>query len=158
MWLDIVIVVVIFVASIYGLCKGLIRGLFGFVALIGAIFFAYRYFRQLANQFPFTPILSNIVSFIIIFFAVFIGVSIVGYVIQKGIHFVSLGWIDRILGLLFGFLIGLFINWVICILIVSYTVEGEDTIVQSRFAPAILSQGEFLRGYLERDRTKTGKE
>ncbi|MEA3431087.1 MAG: CvpA family protein [candidate division WOR-3 bacterium] len=152
-WLDVMIFAVIVIAAIYGLVKGLIRGLFGIVALIAGIWIACRYFRQFATRLPFSnPTLSNVLSFIIILFAVLIGVSIISFIVRKAIHFASLGWIDRIFGLIFGFFIGVFINWVICILILSFAPNGKDVIANSRFAPGILSSGSFFKKYFPKPR------
>jgi membrane protein required for colicin V production len=146
-WLDVVIFVVIVIAAIYGLAKGLIRGLFGIVGLILGIWIASRYFKQLATHFPFNPTLSNILGFVIIFLGVIIAISIIGIIIRKIIHFASLGWIDRLFGLIFGFFIGVCINWVICMLILSFTPNGKDIKTHSRFAPRILLSGSAFKKY-----------
>lgn len=147
MWLDILIFVVVIIATIYGLIKGLVRGVLGIVGLILGIWIASRYYSALAIRFPFNPTVSNILAFIIIFLAVLAGVSIIGFIVRKIVHFASLGWIDRILGLVLGFFIGVCINWVICMLILSFAPSGKDVIAQSRFAPRILSFGEAFKRY-----------
>jgi len=147
-WLDIMIFAVLVIAAIYGIIKGLIRSVFGIIALIAGIWIASSTFRQFATHLPFNnPTLSNILSFIFIFFIVAIVITIIGFILRKVIRFVSLGWIDRIFGLIFGFIIGVFINWVICILILSFAPNGEDVIANSRFAPGILSSGSFFKKY-----------
>lgn len=158
-WLDVIISVVLIIAAIYGLVKGLVKSVFGIIALIAGIWIASSTFRQFATHLPFNnPTLSNILSFIIVFFIVAIVITIIGFIIRKIIAFASLGWIDRIFGLIFGFFIGVCINWVICILILSFAPNGEDVIANSRFAPGILSSGSFFKKYFPKPREDETKE
>ena len=158
-WLDVIILAVIVIAAIYGLVKGLIRGLFGIIALIAGIWIASRTFRQFATYLPFNnPTLSNILSFIVIFLVVAIVITVIGFIVRKIIRFASLGWIDRIFGLIFGFIIGVFINWVVCILILSFAPNGKDVIANSRVAPQILSSGSFFKKYFPKPREDETKE
>ncbi len=87
-------------------------------------------------------------AFIIIFLAVLIGVSIIGFIIHKIVHFASLGWIDRLF--VFGFSIGVCINWVICMLILSFAPSGEDIIAISEYAERILSCGSYFKKYFQK--------
>jgi len=157
--LDIIIFAVLVIAAIYGLIKGLIRGLFGIVALIAGIWLASRTFKQFATHLPFSnPILSNILSFIIVFLIVAVVINVIGFIIRKLIAFASLGWIDRICGLIFGFIIGVFVNWIVCILILSFSPNGKDLIANSRFAPGILSSGSFFKKYFPKPRQEEKRE
>jgi membrane protein required for colicin V production len=157
-WLDVVIFVVIVIAAIYGLAKGLIRGLFGVVTLVAGIWIAAWKFRQFATHLPFdNPTLSNVMSFIIIFLVVAVVITIIGLIISRVIRFVSLGWIDRTFGLISGIFIGVCINWVICMLILSFAPNGKGVIKSSRFAPRILSSGSVLRKYFPKPRQNKKK-
>ncbi len=154
-WLDLVIIAFIIIGAVYGLIKGLIRGLFGIIALIGGIWIAARTYRQVASYLPFAnETLCNIVSFIIIFLLVAVVVALIAFFISKIVHFAFLGWVDRIFGLVFGILIGIFVNWVICILILTFAPGGKDLIKSTRFAPKILSAGSFFRKYFQRSITE----
>ena len=150
-WLDIIILLVIVIGGIYGLIRGLVRGLFGILALLGGIWIASRTYIKLATYLPFgNTILTNILSFIIIFLIVAIIVTVIGFIIRKIVHFAFLGWIDKIFGLVFGILIGIFTNWVLCIFILTFAPGGEDVIKDTRFAPVILYAGSYFKRYFQK--------
>jgi len=106
-WLDIVIIVVAVFLGIVGLRQGVIRTVFGIAGLIGGLVLAGRYYQ------PFAALLSpggatwaNIAAYAIILIATLIVAGVIGWLITKLVHFVALGWLDRLAGFILGFIIG----------------------------------------------------
>ena len=66
--LDIIIIAIFVIATIYGLAKGLIRQAFGVVAIIVGIWVTAKNFGRLASHLPLqNPTVASIASFVIIF-------------------------------------------------------------------------------------------
>ncbi|MCK4353254.1 CvpA family protein [candidate division WOR-3 bacterium] len=150
--IDIVILAIIVISTLYGLIKGLVRQAFGIVAVVAGIWVAAKNFTRMAERLPIqNPTIANIVSFIILFVVASAVILIIGFIIRKVIHFASLGWIDKLVGGILGFIIGICVNWFICLLILSYTPRGEAIIGKSKFGPKVLSAGKFLKGFLPQE-------
>jgi len=106
-WLDIVIIVVAVLLGIAGLRQGIIRTLFGVAGLIGGIMLAGRYYGPLAALLsPSGATWANIAAYAIILIATLVVAGIVGHFVAKLVHFAALGWLDRLVGFVFGLFIG----------------------------------------------------
>lgn len=110
---DYCIIICLAVFVFAGLGKGLIRGLADIVAVIVALVGATRFmsnFTGILSAFiPISPILLTIISFIIIYAILYYSVIFGGQVLAKLVKFALLGWLDRLLGALFGFFKGAFL-------------------------------------------------
>jgi len=106
-WLDIVIIIVIALLGFAGLRQGLIRTVFGIAGLIGGIFLAGRYYAELAERlFPAGAIWGNIAAYAIILILTLVVAGVIGWLLAKLVSFVALGWLDRLVGLILGIVIG----------------------------------------------------
>jgi uncharacterized membrane protein required for colicin V production len=111
-WLDIVIIITLVFGVIGGLISGLIRSLLSFAGLVLGIFLAGRGYPTVAGWLTFihSQSAANIVAFILIFLAVVLAFGILGLIMRQIISAISLGWLDKLLGGVLGFLIG-FVVW-----------------------------------------------
>src|SRR4030042_2737869 len=106
-WLDIVMIVVVVGLGITGLRQGMIRTVFGIAGLIGGIFLAGRYYDELAERlFPSGAIWGNIAAYAIIAVATLVVAGVIGWLLAKLVNFAALGWLDRLVGGLLVFVIG----------------------------------------------------
>lgn len=100
------IMLVLFVPAVFGgIKKGFIKQIAGLAALILGIWagFHFSYFLSGKLNIWLDSISSfvNILSFALIFFAVLILVSLIGEFVSGLIKLVLLGWLDKILGIIF---------------------------------------------------------
>jgi uncharacterized membrane protein required for colicin V production len=81
------------------------------VGLIVGIVLAGRFYASLAGSLSFISdeSVARVAAFIIIFLLVIIIASILGVVLTKLISAVMLGWVNRLLGAIFGFFLGAFL-------------------------------------------------
>ena len=117
-YIDLIIIALFILAALLGIWKGFIRQLFGLVALFLGVYCAWH-FSGFAASFISRWIDKNeaavtIISFALTFIAVLLGVVLVGRLTEQIIKVVSLGWLNRIAGLLFSvikmaFILSLFI-------------------------------------------------
>jgi membrane protein required for colicin V production len=134
-WLDIVIIVVIALLGFVGLRQGLIRTVFGIAGLIGGIVLAGRYYDELAARlFPSGASWANIAAYAIIAIATLVVAGVIGWLLAKLVNFAALGWLDRVMGLILGIVIGGLLCAAILAIAVKYYPGMEATISQSVIA------------------------
>lgn len=117
--IDIIILIVIAAGAVMGLFKGVIKQLATIVGLIVGLIAAKALYMSLAEKL--CPTLTDsmtfaqIISFIMIWIAVPLGFTLISLLFSRALDAISLGWINRLLGMLLGalkyfILVGLFIN------------------------------------------------
>ena len=106
--LDIIIIAIVIAASIWGLFKGFISQAISIVALMLGIWCACRFTEFISSKVCewFNLDISQNTLHIIFFAIIFIVVVILAHLLGKGIENLVklslLGWVNRLLGLLFG--------------------------------------------------------
>ncbi len=107
-WLDIILILVLALAAFIGYWRGLIRAFFMLAGLILGVFLAGRLYGPFANVLSFIPndTAAKILAFIIILIAVLAAAMVIAFSLRKTIAAIRLGWADRLLGALFGVLLG----------------------------------------------------
>lgn len=107
-WMDIIIIIPIVIAMAKGAWRGLILEAASFLGLIGGIIAGILFLDQIRNflqtflQLDETYL--SVIAFIIIFSCVVLGVSLLGKLATKLFQIAALGILNRIGGLLFGFI------------------------------------------------------
>jgi membrane protein required for colicin V production len=107
-WFDIIIVAIILLLGIKGFINGFIKELFGFIGIIGGIFFASRFAYE-AGTFISNNVYNiqneafvRIIGFIVLLFAIFIVSILIGMIISKIVKFGGYAKLNNILGFMFG--------------------------------------------------------
>ena len=117
--LDIIIFALVFLSSIYGLYRGLIRELISLLSWIGAFILAISVSPKLANWLD-PNWAGESLRLIFSFSAIFIGVLIVSsfmqFIVGRFLNLVGLGGLDRFLGLIFGLARGFIISTILLVL------------------------------------------
>ncbi len=134
-WLDIVIIVIVALLGFAGLRQGLIRTVFGIAGLIGGIFLAGRYYDELAAfLFPSGATWANIAAYAIIAVATLVVAGVIGWLLAKLVNFAALGWLDKLVGLILGIVIGGLLCAAILAIVVKFYPGMVATINQSIIA------------------------
>lgn len=109
-YLDIILIILLFLAAINGFVKGFVEELAGLVALILGVWVAIHFSDSVAqflvDQFSWKFRNISLVAFLITFLLVVVLVNIVGSYINKLVKAVSLGFLNRLAGLAFGVIKG----------------------------------------------------
>jgi membrane protein required for colicin V production len=107
-YIDIIIGVLLFLAAINGFRRGFISEVASLAALIfgiwGAIEFSYITSDFLVEKFHLETEYLNIISFIVTFAVIVILIHIIGSSLTKFMEIAMMGFINKMAGLLFGFL------------------------------------------------------
>ncbi|MDR0771133.1 MAG: CvpA family protein [Burkholderiales bacterium] len=103
--LDIAIAATIVISAVFAAWRGIIRTLFGLLACVLALAAALLLTAQMAATIPFLknyPLLSTLVSFVLIFVGVLLLVGIPGGLLHRLLRHSGMGFVDRGLGFVFG--------------------------------------------------------
>lgn len=105
-YLDIIILILILLAAVNGLRRGFIEEIAGLAALILGIWAAIKFSGFaggiIAEHIEVDEKYLSIIAFIVTFLLVLVLVIVVGKVVEKMINIVSLGFLNRLAGLVFG--------------------------------------------------------
>ncbi len=113
-WLDIVLLVVIVITVVIGAIKGLIRQIIGILAVVLGLILAVKYYAYGAELFVFVS--DEVVSHLLGFFLIFLGILLVGWLINRFLTKAIKGpfrSLNHLLGAGLGFLKGILICGVI---------------------------------------------
>lgn len=107
--LDIIILVCFIPAIIGGLRKGLIAQVVSIISIILGVWLAFKFSSLVSGWMAgwfdgASPAILNIIAFAVILIAVIFGLFAIGKVIEASIKIIMLGWLNRILGLVFAIL------------------------------------------------------
>jgi membrane protein required for colicin V production len=151
-WLDIVIIVIAGLFAMMGLWKGAIRAAFGIAGLIGGIVLAGRYYQTLALLLsPGGATWAKIAAYAIILIVILIVASVIGWIVAKLVHITLLGWVDRLLGFIFGAAVGCMLCVAALAIVSKYLPGTEGTIAQSTVARFLMQQFPLLLALLPKE-------
>jgi membrane protein required for colicin V production len=107
-WLDIVILVLIVFPTLIGLKVGIIKAVLSLVGMIVGVILAGRYYVAFAQHLTFIsqPNLAEIAAFAIILIGVMIIAAVLASLVKWAVSAVMLGWVNRLGGAIFGFVLG----------------------------------------------------
>jgi membrane protein required for colicin V production len=128
-WLDIVIAVLVLAVAVGGLAQGFIKTLFALAGVVVGVIVASNFYQELAGLLTFISDqrIANIVSFALILLAVLIIAAVIAQLLSSVLHAVNLGCIDRAMGAVLGFVIGVVLVSAILAGIVRFFGEGIVT-------------------------------
>ena len=107
-WLDIVIIVVVVIATFWGLRIGIIKAVLSLAGLIIGVILAGHYYVPLSEQLAFIPqaSIAKIVAFGIILIGVMVIASVLAWLLKWAASVVMLGWVNRTGGAILGLVLG----------------------------------------------------
>lgn len=144
---DILIIVILGFCMVRGIFRGLVKELTSIVGVLGGFYAAYTYYDRLAlilSKFISETGYLNILSFLIIFCATLIIISLLGLIIKYLLNIVYLGWIDRVAGSLFATVKGILIASILLITFTAFLDKGSPLVKNSILSPYIMSFSEKI--------------
>jgi len=111
--LDAVIVITVGILALIGLSRGLIKELSGLIAVILGVLGGFRLSDPIAGavleRLGVSPGIASVFAFTIVFLAIATVVFILSSFLSRFVRGINLGWVDRLFGLIFGFVKGAYI-------------------------------------------------
>jgi membrane protein required for colicin V production len=164
-WIDAVIVVILILSVIMGFINGLVKEVASLAALIlgiwGAIKFSGFTAEKLYDFFDMTGQYVGIIAFLITFGIIVVIIHFIGILADKLVDAVALGFLNRLLGMVFGLLKSVLIMSVFFVVLNALDARKhflpKERIEESMFfnpisdiAPAIfpiIGEGDFYRSF-----------
>jgi len=146
-WLDIVIIVVVVIATLWGLRIGIIKAVLSLAGLIVGVILAGRYYVPLSEQLAFIPqaSIAKIAAFAIILIGIMVIAGVLARFLKWTASILLLGWVNRLGGAVFGFVLGtilcsaLLAIWVKFFGIAGVISESSLTAILLHYFPMVLA-------------------
>ncbi len=149
--LDIVLLLIIIWSFISGLIKGALVEIFSMIGIVIGVFIAARSYIFLIPLFDFLPSkTAAILAFIIIIIIGILIFYIIGKLLRKFLRFLYIGFVDRLFGLIFGFLKGSIIAAIIVLILSSFSISNK-WVEKSKVSPFLIIELNTLKGLLPQD-------
>ena len=104
MLIDVIFILVLILAIFKGLSKGLILGIFSFLAIIIGLAAALKLSVVVANYLQGSVVTATkwlpLLSFMLVLIVVILLVGLAGRLIKNALQFVMLGWLDSLCGMI----------------------------------------------------------
>ena len=140
-WVDVAIIAVMVGSAILSGIRGVTRELFGFLGVVFGVLVAGRsYSAAILALFPdgSSSVILQALAFLVIFVAVAVIFTIVGILLSKAFHFVTLRWLDALLGCVLGAAKGALVVGVLLMLGLHLAPGSWSELQKSRLAPPIV--------------------
>jgi len=107
-WLDILLLVLLFIPAFIGFRKGLIKTVLSLVGLIIGVVLAGNLYEPVSRMFGFfnNENAARIVAFLLILTLVMVAAFFIARLLKSVLSITMLGWVDNVGGATFGFLFG----------------------------------------------------
>jgi len=140
-WLDIVLIVAIGIATFIGLRKGIIKAVLTLAGLVLGIFLAGRYYSPFSEQLTLisSPGWAKVAAFTIIFIGVMVIAAVLARLLERVASVIMLGWANRLVGAILGFVIGAMLCGALLAIWVKY-LGISGAIAESNIAPILLDR------------------
>jgi membrane protein required for colicin V production len=153
-FLDLIIAVLLGWGLIRGWFRGIIKELISIIAVFGGFYAGYTYYPMVlpyldpwlprSPEFSWNPY-KNVMCFFILFFAIFLTVSVLGIVLKYFAKIGHLGWFDKILGAGFGIVKSSLIASIIVLGVTMFLPRGMAHVVEtSALSPHVVGLSKKL--------------
>ncbi len=155
--LDIILLICFVPALIQGFRKGFISQIIAIISIIAGVWMSARFANMvsewLSRYVNASEQLMRVISFILIFIAIIIGLFLLGKLLEGTIKLIMLGWLNRLLGVIFSLLkaslaVGLVIM-AFCALNDTFKLVSEETLNASVLFPPLKSLAYSIFPYLK---------
>jgi membrane protein required for colicin V production len=145
--LDIFVGVILIYGLVRGIFRGLVKEVSSLIGVLGAFMAAYSFYGMVGGYLSgvvSSPAYRNLLAFLIIFCAVVVFVNVLAIVIKYLLKIVFLGWLDRLGGVVFGFIKAALIVSVLFLALTAFLPKGTPLIKESLTAPYVAVVSERL--------------
>lgn len=149
--LDFGVIAIILLFLVRGIWIGFVRQLASLAGLILGYLFAGRYYEQISPRLSSvisSPQLAFLVTYVLLFLAVFLGVMALGFVLKKVMSLSLLGWFDRLLGGIFGLVKAGVVVTVGFMVLSGLLADNNPLMANSLAAPHLTKSSEFLLSFV----------
>ena len=153
-YFDLTVVAVIVLSTLFAYVRGVVRELVAIASWIVGLIAALRYsdvVAELFARFDIPAIARHALGFVLILIAVLLVGALLARLLKNVIHGIGLGFIDRILGAVFGVLRGALILLIFALIAGATTLPRHDWWQNSLSGPVLAESALAMRPYLPPD-------
>jgi len=152
--IDIIVLAIIGVSVVWGVFRGLVREVLALVAWVVAFLVANLLAPDAAKLLP-QAIASEeirlLVSFVVVFIVVLVGLSVLAILASKLIKIVGLGPADRVVGGVFGLARGVLVVMILVLLAGLTTLPRQSTWRDAALRGPLEACAEYIKAWLPSD-------
>ena len=148
---DLIVIGIVGLSTVFAFWRGLIRVVMSLVALVAAVLAAIQFSPAVANMLPVlsdNPTTRYLAAFALIFIVVALVGALLGWVLSRAIRAIGLGFVDRLLGAVFGVARGVLIVVIAVLLAGLTTLPRQEWWQNALFAPPLVIAALSLRPWL----------
>ena len=154
---DIILLICFVPAVVQGFRKGFISQVIAIVSIIAGAWISFRFTSEasvwLAQYIQGSEQMLKVVSFALIFIAVLVVLALLGKLLEGAVKLVMLGWLNRLLGVVFsllkaGLIVGLAIM-LFCSLNNTFGIVNEEVLNESVLFPPLKNMAYTIFPYLK---------
>lgn len=155
--LDIILAIILVASLIHGLVKGFTEQVIAIVAILAGTWAALKFTNVVCNFIQ--PLLGapvnflKVLVFILMLVLVILIFKLIGKLIQASIRFITLGWLDRLLGAVFGLLKAAIVLGILAVIFTSinntFHLVSEETLAASPVFTHLRSASIAILPYLK---------
>jgi membrane protein required for colicin V production len=149
---DLIVIGIVGLSTVFAFWRGLIRVVMSLVALIAAVLAAIQFSPAVATMLPALgdPVTRYLAAFALIFIVVALVGALLGWVLSRAIRAIGLGFVDRLLGAVFGVARGVLIVVIAVLLAGLTTLPRQEWWQNALLAPPLVIAALSLRPWLPR--------
>jgi membrane protein required for colicin V production len=151
---DILIFIILSFCLIRGGFRGLIKEVSSVIGVIAGGYAAYTYYPDvdlLLEKSISDPAYLSMISIVLIFGLVFIVINVIGIVIKHIMKISHLGWLDHVVGAVFGLIKGYLVSIFLMIAFVAFLPDDLPTIEKSKLSPYLNIAAEQMSKVASKD-------
>jgi membrane protein required for colicin V production len=148
---DLIVIGIVALSTILAFWRGLIRVVMSLVALIAAVLAAIQFSPDVATMLPpvgDNPVTGYVAAFALIFLVVALVGALLGWVLSRAIRAIGLGFVDRLLGAVFGVARGVLIVVILVLLAGLTTLPRQEWWQNALLVPPLVVAALSLRPWL----------
>lgn len=148
---DLIVIGIVGLSTVFAFWRGLIRVVMSLVGLIAAVLAAIHLSPSASNMLTLlsdNPVTRYLVAFALIFIVVVLICALLGWVLSRLLRAIGLGFVDRLLGAVFGVARGVLIAVIAVLLAGLTTLPRQEWWQNALFAPPLVVAALSLRPWL----------
>lgn len=155
--IDIIVIAIVGISVVLGVFRGLVREVLALVAWVAAFLVANLLAPDAAKLLPQAMAGEEIrllVSFVVVFIVVLVGLSVLAILASKLVKVVGLGPADRVVGGCFGLARGLLVVMILVLLAGLTSLPRQPVWRDGVLSGPLEASAEYIRGWLPADLSK----
>ncbi|HWZ71450.1 MAG TPA: CvpA family protein [Casimicrobiaceae bacterium] len=148
---DLIVIGIVGLSAIFAFWRGLIRVVVSLVGLVAAVLAAIHFSPSASNlllMLSDNPATRYLAAFALIFIVVVLMCALLGWVLSRALRAIGLGFVDRLLGAVFGVARGVLIVVIAVLLAGLTTLPRQEWWQNALFAPPLVIAALSLRPWL----------